>query len=358
MYSCETCKKQFSSKSSLNYHVREKHTHKRTFLLECTCCKQKFHSVTFNVPKNIYYTKCEECRELQRDLSTNHLEDGTFVYGLNKKCYFIDKGKSLEACAVYTCNNLLPCSQHTQEGLQQCISQRCNNCYVFNNFKACQKCRTRNHNSKNRLRQRVKEFKEELGGKCVDCGFDELFFLEFDHIDPSKKKKQITRSAPKDWEQEKDNLELRCGRCHRHKTAHKYLLNTKEDKYAKYKNKRKQLAHSVKIEIGKCQLCDWTVDNHTHLCAALDFDHIYDEKVKQVSNLYHFQMETLINEIAKTRLLCRHCHELYTCIQRGGAVLPLYYTSEEIDDFTKRLNCNILKKQNNDEIKLVLKKLI
>lgn len=355
MYSCETCKKQFSSKSSLFVHKREKHTHNRTNILECTCCKQNFHSVTFNVPKNIYYTKCEECRELQRDLSTNHLEDGTFVYGLNKKRYFIDKGSTISACSIYTCDNLLPCFEHSQDNVTQC--KGCNNCYIVNNFNECQRCRTINHYSKNRLRQRVKEFKEELGGKCVDCGFDELFFLEFDHIDPSKKKKQITRSAPKDWEQEKDNLELRCGRCHRYTTALKRKSNgTSRSK--KYTNKRKQLAHSVKIEIGKCQLCDWTVDNHTHLCAALDFDHIYDEKYKQVSGLYSRPLETLINEIAKTRLLCRHCHELYTCIQRGGAVLPLYYTSEEIDNFTKRLNCNILKKQNNDEIKLVLKKLI
>jgi 5-methylcytosine-specific restriction endonuclease McrA len=72
--------------------------------------------------------------------------------------------------------------------------------------------------SKNILRNKVKDLKIELGGKCIKCNFNDLFFLEFNHIDPLKKNIQVTRSAPDSWIKEKDNLELLCGRCHRIKT--------------------------------------------------------------------------------------------------------------------------------------------
>jgi hypothetical protein len=54
--------------------------------------------------------------------------------------------------------------------------------------------------------------------------------------------------------------------------------------------------------------------------------------------MYTFKKENIIQEILKTRLLCRHCHELHTCLQRGGVVLQFYYTEVEINNFKKQLN--------------------
>jgi hypothetical protein len=73
------------------------------------------------------------------------------------------------------------------------------------------------------------------------------------------------------------------------------------------------------------------------LCVALDFDHVTDDKYKQISNLYLNKRETIAQEIAKTRLLCTHCHEMHTCLQRGGKALKMYYTDDEINQFKKTL---------------------
>jgi hypothetical protein len=64
---------------------------------------------------------------------------------------------------------------------------------------------------------------DELGGKCVDCGFNaHLAALDFDHVDPSTKKFGIASKL-----QNADYLELieevkkcvlRCANCHRIKT--------------------------------------------------------------------------------------------------------------------------------------------
>jgi hypothetical protein len=173
------------------------------------------------------------------------------------------------------------------------------------------------------------------------CGFNQLFFLEFDHINPKKKTIQISRSAPSAWQSEKYNLELRCGRCHRIKTSNEILFNSdsrKDNKYVKCKNDKKLFVNSIKKYIGKCQLCEWTLENKDIMCPALDFDHVIGEKYKQISNLYTSKRENIAKEISKTRLLCRHCHELHTCLQRGAKTLKYYYSENEIKEFIEKLN--------------------
>jgi hypothetical protein len=310
----------------------------------------------FNVAKNKRYDKCEECRDLQKRLKTNHIVNGTFVYGVNKERYFIDQGKAIQACAVYTCNNLLPCSEHTQyqSSLMECARTKCNNCYVSTGYNECERCRGNNVESKNRLRKNVKDFKQELGGKCVDCGFDELFFLEFDHIDPKLKQKQITRSAPAHWEKERENLELRCGRCHRYKSRMEMTLSEHNNKHIRCRRDKRDFVNKVKIAIRECQLCHWTSDDETKLCVALDFDHITGDKYKQVSYLYTFTKQTIAQEIVKTRLLCRHCHEMHTCLQRGGKALKMYYTEEEIAEYKNKLDDPVRQEQFRQQLVGVL----
>jgi hypothetical protein len=45
---------------------------------------------------------------------------------------------------------------------------------------------------KTKYRENLKQLKIDLGGKCVECNCDDLFKLEFDHINPKLKTKQIT----------------------------------------------------------------------------------------------------------------------------------------------------------------------
>lgn len=335
------CNKHFLSSSTLHIHKKEKHTYNNTIIINCKGCLKDFYSVIFTKNKKQFsIKKCEECRDLQKKLSTNDIIHNTYIYDNNKQRFFIDKGKAIQVCSIYTCQESFPCKYHLNECIVQCNGSKCNNCYIKNELNQCNKCIERSHTSKNKFRQKLKMFKEDLGGKCVDCGFDELFFLEFDHIDPSKKTIQITRSSPEKWENERNNLELRCGRCHRIKNElfyDQYKNNKLLNKNQICKLDKKSFVKLIKRKIGQCQLCNWTINDKDKMCCALDFDHIIDNKRNQISNLYNLKKQSIIEEILKTRLICRHCHELYTCLQRGGKALKFYYSEEQIEYFKQKL---------------------
>lgn len=357
---CNFCDKKFTSFSSKCVHTREKHTYYNTIKSNCTFCFKEFFSVIFNQKSNKRYLKCEECRDLQLKLNTNDIVNDTYIYS-NKERYYANRGKITRVCSEYTCRNSLDCKLHEQNLLVQCLETKCNNYYIKNGSNRCGRCIKLGTKSKNKTRNKLKKFKEELGGKCVDCGFNQLFFLEFDHIDPKKKTIQISRSAPSAWESEKYNLELRCGRCHRIKTLNERVFNQKikqydkqDNKYIKCKNDKKLFVNNIKKYIGKCQLCKWTLENKDIMCPALDFDHITGEKYKQISRLYNIKKENIAREILKTRLLCRHCHELHTCLQRGGKTLKYYYSENEIKEFSEKLNNQEHINNCLNEIKLAL----
>ncbi len=200
---CKECDKTFSSQANLYVHKREKHTFFNTLEATCVGCLQNFNSVSFNTVKNKRYTKCEECRDLQKLLCTNDIVYNTYVYGPNKNRYRIDSGKAIKACIVHKCESSNPCNIHYDKSITQCKNPKCNNWFVEDGFSICETDRQNGNRSKDKTRSSLLEFKKELGGKCVDCGCDELFVLEFDHIDPSKKTMQITRSSPNAWKFEK-----------------------------------------------------------------------------------------------------------------------------------------------------------
>lgn len=81
---CKECDKEFSSITTLFVHKREKHTFYNTKDITCECCMKLFYSVIFDNQKDRYYTKCEECRNLQNLLKTRgeDLKHGKYVYGL------------------------------------------------------------------------------------------------------------------------------------------------------------------------------------------------------------------------------------------------------------------------------------
>lgn len=349
MFNCTLCNKYFSSKANYSVHKREKHTFKNTIDKTCTCCLKIFKSVHV---KNKPYLKCEECRYLQKLFKTNDLIHDTYTYGENQKRYYINSGIALEVCSVYNCFDF-NCHKHIE--ITECKHLKCNNCFVNNGYNYCEKCRENNNKSKNKLRNHVKNFKIELGGECVECGFNELFYLEFDHKLPELKIKQITRSTPTHWVNEKDNLQMLCGRCHRIKNSQTQASTNIN------KENKKAFVREIKLALDKCQICDWkhNIDlSDVEFCSTLDFDHIIGDKIKQISNLYLQSQLNIINEIRKTRLLCRHCHQLYTCLQRGGKVLQFYYTEDEIKAFKDKLFDESKMISDNLELQTVLDDLI
>jgi hypothetical protein len=149
---------------------------------------------------------------------------------------------------------------------------------------------------------------------------------------------QISRSCPSDWIQEEGNLQLLCGNCHRMKTY-------KDRKSSKKKNRQIMLV-DIKASIGGCQNCEWNhIDKDISSC-VLDFDHLYD-KIRNVSKC---GIDVMMDEIKKTRLLCRNCHEMVTCIQRGGKMADIYYTKDEIVELSGKLMCERIKLVQNGHV--------
>lgn len=58
---------------------------------------------------------------------------------------------------------------------------------------------------------------------CVDCGEDDIIVLEFDHVDPSKKRAKIANVLGSwNWKTiltEIEKCEVRCANCHRRRTS-------------------------------------------------------------------------------------------------------------------------------------------
>lgn len=343
---CDICSKSYKNRTELFYHKREKHTHFNCEEKNCSCCLNPFHSV-ITYPKKIKttYDNCEECRFLRKKLNARTLKNDSYIYNENKR-YLISLGQAIEVCPVYDCFDK-NCQEHKKEEISFCRGTKCLNSYIQNGYNFCPICREKNDMVKNKTRQKFKDLKIKLGGRCVQCGEQDLFKLEFDHIDEKLKTKQITRMVPKDWDEEIKNIQLLCNICHRIKNI--TTINNKKKTKPIYERKSKKIATEIKREIGGCQICGWTHENDQILSYVLDFDHI-GEKIKQVSNFHNYTPSKILNEIKNTRLLCRACHQLHTCLQRGGKMLKFYYTEEEIENFRKKLFCPELNKKFQETI--------
>jgi hypothetical protein len=342
-HNCKRCDYVCNSTGTLATHIKEKHTHRGCILTQCLLCEKLFYQEPKHGPK-----KCQECRELQIALKTNDLKYGNYVYKNNKR-YFIDKGFVKEVCIVYNCLGEANCNEHSE-------LKTCSSCKKIHSDESilCSVCYLQSTEAKNITRKKVVELKKTLGGKCVSCNDIRLYCLEFDHVEPSKKTKQITRMNPKDWKTEIYNIQLLCGNCHRIKSVQELRERHKNAKN-KNKNRTKFLkTDSIKISIGKCQICKWTSINQADICSVLEFDHINKDKVKQVSNLGG--KKARIEETMKCRLICRCCHQITTCLQRGGIMLQLQMTQEEYTQlYDKYMNRDQMLIMNHEVMKTVQK---
>ena len=76
---------------------------------------------------------------------------------------------------------------------------------------------------RHRVKIRVKMFEYLSTKKCIDCGEKDPVVLEFDHINPENKFRDVSRmmSGHCSWEsllKEIEKCEIRCANCHRRKT--------------------------------------------------------------------------------------------------------------------------------------------
>lgn len=344
MPKCNICNYVTNSESMLWYHKREKHTFINCIETICSLCDK-----TFQNPNN--NQKCEDCRNLQNSLNTNTLIFNTYVYN-NKKRYYVNKGFVTEVCPVYMCNNDIYCDIHNNKTVSICNSTKCLRMFVENEHTCCDNCRDKNNKSKNKIRNNLIELKQHLGGQCVNCNENKLYCLEFDHIDPNKKTKQITRMCSKNWYKELDNIQLLCGNCHRIKSYKETLekhKNVKETKSTKSKKQLVQHINKIKLKIGKCQICEWTHQDNNFLGCVMEFDHINNNKIKQVSKLCG--LKARLEEIIKCRQICRKCHQTTTCLQRGGKMLQAQMSDIEYSQlYDKYMNKENAEAMNREVI--------
>jgi predicted transcriptional regulator len=161
---------------------------------------------------------------------------------------------------------------------------------------------------------------QELGGKCVKCGEDDMFVLDFHHKDPSKKEFGISSfSRHVQWESLKSELTkcvLLCRKCH---TLH-HLEETKKmflENFEEILNKSKDLEN-----IGRPEL---------------DSEFIYDLLKKRYT----------INNIAK--LMGKDPSTIYTIAERLG-----YKHGEKLFQTRDEYNATI-QKINRDELIILYK---
>jgi hypothetical protein len=267
--------------------------------------------------------------------------------------YFLNKGTYIQVCHIYNCNNQTnykKCDIHFDISTNLCRGNKCNNYFISNEFNFCENCRDRNNKSKMKSRYNLYDLKIKLGGECKNCKCTELFKLEFDHINPKFKTKQITKIHPDNLEKELENIQLLCNLCHRIKSFNEQKI--KIHKSCKYD--KGVLVQQIKRRIGGCQICNWTHQNDNILSYCLDFDHIYGEKYKQISDLYDGKKEKILDEIEKCRLICSSCHQMFTCFQRGGKILDIYYNKVQIENFRNFLENSI----KNIEYNIIIKEIV
>ena len=161
--------------------------------------------------------------------------------------------------------------------------------------------------SSNRLAYLNKK-KVEMGGKCNNCGFDNINFLEFDHL--GDKIHHVSRLRKRmDIDLEVKKCQLLCLKCHRKKSA------KEKRKSGKIQHKKYKYINKVKLIIGKCQVCDAKIDTEDEFdLSTFDFDHLEPlTKSYNVADIPYTNIQKIQKEIDKCRLLCCFCHKKITC---------------------------------------------
>lgn len=165
---------------------------------------------------------------------------------------------------------------------------------------------------------------------CIICGYDNIFALEFDHLDPSTKKESISSLSRrainyKHIANEIKKCQVLCTNCHRKKNSKEQswheILNTQnltKDRRYKAKNILRLLDFLSNKSCVKCDEPDSVV---------LEFDHLDPAtKIASVSNLVCVSRgwAKIKREIDKCQILCANCHKLKTTADRS---IPIYIAS-------------------------------
>jgi hypothetical protein len=95
-------------------------------------------------------------------------------------------------------------------------------------------------------------------------------------------------------------------------------------------------------EAHKCFICE------EQNPMVLEFDHI-DNKAESVSEMVRIGVkpESIINEIAKCRILCSNCHRIKTHIENNSYIFKKYETDKRFSDKIEKIRSMIDKNERN-----------
>ena len=168
---------------------------------------------------------------------------------------------------------------------------------------------------------------------CVDCGEKDVIVLDADHRIQEEKQMAVANMVKRSisWariQMELNKCDIRCVNCHRKKTQKQlnYWKNdpTRQRNYplvnpckSTLKSRKRRIRNQSLVRKyllnSSCLLC------HEDDPDLLEFDHIESNNKKgDISRLVsNAGKQTLIDEIAKCRVLCANCHRLHTAKQLG-----------------------------------------
>lgn len=182
--------------------------------------------------------------------------------------------------------------------------------------------------------QRQAEAKQRLGNCCANCGETDQRVLQFDHVDPDDKLKEVSQlynCAPARYDDEANKTQLLCYRCHFLKTHHAnkvdaehggvyvredgHVTHNAADAAAPKVSKLSQtvIDHKTRIQRekqrlgGKCVACSGTDQR------IMQFDYIKPgTKSSTISSMSSASDAEVTTEADKCQLLCCNCRHLKT----------------------------------------------
>jgi len=142
-----------------------------------------------------------------------------------------------------------------------------------------------------------------LGGKCMCCGDDDIFSLDFHHKNPKNKKGTVgcrirgLNGYSSKWSSvlaEAKKCDLLCRNCHAefHAVTKDVRLGELKQDLLKYKN------------VSDCEICGYNGK-------SLVFHHIGDKSFKIMAEVNRRKriLDYIVEELNNCQVLCSNCHQ-------------------------------------------------
>jgi hypothetical protein len=296
--------------------------------------------------------QCKNCRDKEKRQSPDYTSEIVYQNGIRYVVY-PNAGKrkmcKIEDCPRVSCGDY--CRKHkdqeikdNQKQCHRCLTVKDTEMFIDDNkeYENCKPCRQHKRDNSlkrhDKRRKFVLQLKINMGGRCVDCGTQDLEVLEFDHVGDDKVNVVRRIYNYEGMREEADKCVLRCCTCHLIKTKDTIVTqdidetidNPQVRSQRKNRQRAREFVDNIKSTSDGCQECGWYDINNLQV---LHFDHIDSaDKEHNISRLVSTgrKLELIQAEINKCRILCGNCHIKRTLRQFNYPVLQLIQKIKEV----------------------------